>query len=67
MVEDGFHVDETLAVPTKDVQRRRVLGQRRGDGVVGGFGVRDADHALATTFRYFVDFFSVAGRCASAI
>ena len=67
-VEDGrLDVEEALAVPTKDVPRRRVLGQRRGDGVVGGFGDGDADHALTATFRYFVDFLPVACRCASAI
>ena len=51
------------ASPTRP--QRRVLGQRRGDGVVGGSD-GDADHAL-TAFRYFVGFHSRAIRCASAI
>ena len=45
----------------------RVLGQRRADGVLGGGGDGDADHALTATFRYFVGFHSRVSRCASAI
>jgi hypothetical protein len=46
---------------------RRVLGQRRADGVIGGGGDGDTDHALTATFRHFVGFRSRASRCASAI
>jgi hypothetical protein len=39
-----------LAVLMLQVPQNRVLGQRRADGVAGGGGVRDADHALTSTF-----------------
>ena len=45
MVKDGrLDVDEALAVPALHGLPRRVLWQRRADGVVGG-GDGDADHA----------------------
>ena len=59
----SFDVDEALAALT--LQSRRVLGQRRAEGVAGG-GDGDADE-VAATFRYFVGFHPRAIRCASAI
>ena len=40
-----------LAVLTLQGPRKRVFGQRQADGVLGGGGDRDADHALTAMFR----------------
>jgi hypothetical protein len=45
-VKDGrLDVNEALAVLTLQGPQKRVLGQRRADSVLGGFGDGDADHA----------------------
>jgi hypothetical protein len=55
------------AVLTLQGPQKRVLGQRRADGVAGGGGDGDVDHALTATFRYFSGFQYRVSRCASAI
>ena len=61
---DPRHANSVLLRPisfrVKIAELYQVLGQRRADGVVGGGGDRDADHATAATFRYFVGFHSRA-------
>jgi hypothetical protein len=49
-----------ISFRVKIAELYHVLGQRRADGVVGSGGDRDADHATAATFRYFVGFHSRA-------
>ena len=60
-------VDEAWSVPTISRPYMLVLGQRRADGVAGGGGDGDVDHALTATFRYFSGFQYRVSRSASAI